>query len=731
MKKRMDLSFLLLNTIGFLLLLEWIWPLDTLSNTAEKWVFLVFLLVCYVLSFIRFPIILNVSIKSLMILILLYEIYIKEGFLQFEWITVFASEIKYNLVLLFSGNWIELTHLFRSLLFFILLGFMVYLLHYWLIQRKRIFVFFLLTAVYIAILDTFTPYDGRWAMIRTVIFGILLMGSLAYQRIFKKERLDFQAKTTRKWILSLLVMLTLSASIAYSLPKADPIWPDPISYIQVLSETGGEPGSKRVGYGVDDSQLGGSMTGDSSVVFRTRVESPHYWKVETKDVYTGKGWIQSQEELEPVEFLPENKVPITSILENGAVEKTEQTSYVRQVKQYPHVVYPFGVTTIQSEMNYRFELDPTIEKVYSFAGTQPLGINDYSVTFEKPSYSMTALEATTNVQDTNLSKAFLDQYTQLPQELPSRVKDLALELTTDEDTWYSKAKAIERYLKGPEFTYSLQDVAMPNGNKDYVDQFLFETMVGYCNNFSTSMIVLLRSLDIPARWVKGYTEGEYIGYVDGMYEYEVTNNNAHAWVEVYFPLVGWVTFDPTPGFSNVIDYYYNEEESVEEIAANVEMTQTENRDDSDEIAESGNLEESKNFSWPGFWDRMTTSFTNNVSWIYGFLLLSFIITIYLYRIRAKWLPVYYIRKFRHSEENECFVDAYQILLKQLHRAGFKRKAGQTLREYATEIDRHFATKEMTFLTGQYEKYLYGNRLENGTWDATRQLWENLIKKSAS
>jgi transglutaminase-like putative cysteine protease len=78
------------------------------------------------------------------------------------------------------------------------------------------------------------------------------------------------------------------------------------------------------------------------------------------------------------------------------------------------------------------------------------------------------------------------------------------------------------------FTYNQVDVAVPGPNDDYVDQFLFETLRGYCDNYSTSMVVLLRSVGIPSRWVKGYTEGEYQGPTEsGKRGYTITNNNAH------------------------------------------------------------------------------------------------------------------------------------------------------------------------------------------------------------
>src|SRR5699024_11021410 len=145
------------------------------------------------------------------------------------------------------------------------------------------------------------------------------------------------------------------------------------------------------------------------------------------------------------------------------------------------------------------------------------------------------------------------------------VGELAEEVTEYYSKRYEKAKVIEQYFNRNGFVYQISDVPIPDDDEDYVDQFLYDTKAGYCDNYSTSMVVMLRTLDIPARWVKGFTGEEKVaekvmpnGNTRGVYE--VTNANAHSWVEVYFPEIGWVPFEPTQGFTNEADFYENSED---------------------------------------------------------------------------------------------------------------------------------------------------------------------------
>ncbi|MEW6325191.1 MAG: DUF3488 and transglutaminase-like domain-containing protein [Nitrospirota bacterium] len=103
-----------------------------------------------------------------------------------------------------------------------------------------------------------------------------------------------------------------------------------------------------------------------------------------------------------------------------------------------------------------------------------------------------------------------------------------------------QARRIEAYLQN-NYRYTL-DVKPPR-QLSAIDDFLFEQKAGYCEYYATAMTLMLRGLGIPARLVSGFLQGEWNGF--GNY-FTVRQQDAHTWVEVYFPRSGWYPFDPTP-----------------------------------------------------------------------------------------------------------------------------------------------------------------------------------------
>ena len=130
-------------------------------------------------------------------------------------------------------------------------------------------------------------------------------------------------------------------------------------------------------------------------------------------------------------------------------------------------------------------------------------------------------------------------YLQLPR-LDPRVKRLADEITAGSQNEYDKAANIQRHLMS-HYAYTL-DLSGTHGEDPLAD-FLFVRRAGHCEYFASAMTVLLRAEGIPARYVTGFSPGEY-NDVGG--DYIIRESDAHAWVEVYFPGYGWITFDPTP-----------------------------------------------------------------------------------------------------------------------------------------------------------------------------------------
>ncbi|MBT2685920.1 transglutaminaseTgpA domain-containing protein [Bacillus sp. ISL-37] len=731
-KSKKDVTFFLLYIFSFLLLWEWLRPLEELTDTGHLGVFLGFVFVSLMMSYFNMPIFPSALIKVIIILYSIHFMYYEGTFFSLEWFGQLINEGIVNSVVIINAEWTEISNVFRTLLFFTLLWLMSYLIQYWLINRKQIFVFFFMTLVYITVLDTFSPYEADAAIVRTVIAGFAVMGMLAYYRIADREVVKKNLESAKKWMIPLVAMIVLSVGIGYAAPKADPIWPDPVPFITSYNEDSGEGsgGVKKVGYGTDDSALGGPFIGNDRVVFTAEADGRHYWRIETKDVYTGKGWIADKGTAMPVEFLPEQNIPMQPFEEE--VKTEQRTSRVTPKIGYPHLVYPLGVTQVEASAGnttLQFSLDPTTEKITSIADGQAGSIGPYSLNFNHPVYSVEKLKAA-GPEELAAEFAFVSKYTQVPEELPERVVELAEEITKDKVTWLEKAQAIEKYFRSNEFVYDQTLVAVPEEDQDYVDQFLFETQRGYCDNFSTSMVVMMRSVGIPARWVKGYTEGEYIDTLEnGRRLYEVTNNNAHSWVEGYFPGVGWVPFEPTQGFSNNVQFEYdNKDDSQTQTGQEEEDDTTPAAPEKPELPEEQAQVDKPKVSFSEGLKNAGAFLKDNLQKIFLTLLVLAVFAAIMYRLRGRWLPVLYILLYKYKKQNKYMEKAYIALLVQLERYGLKREKGQTLRDYANYVDSFFSTNEMRWLTEKYEEYLYRGDTDEEMWQNAKKYWEFMIRK---
>jgi transglutaminase-like putative cysteine protease len=146
---------------------------------------------------------------------------------------------------------------------------------------------------------------------------------------------------------------------------------------------------------------------------------------------------------------------------------------------------------------------------------------------------------------------WLDQFASLPDQgyrspdVQRRIHNLALDIVNKAAATnpYDQATAIQNYLRdSANFKYTLTPPPTPTA-RDKLDYFLFSSKQGYCEFFASAMGDMLRSLGIPTRLVNGFGPGSFDSPTQ---TYIVRGEDAHTWVESYFPSYGWIPFEPTP-----------------------------------------------------------------------------------------------------------------------------------------------------------------------------------------
>jgi transglutaminase-like putative cysteine protease len=212
----------------------------------------------------------------------------------------------------------------------------------------------------------------------------------------------------------------------------------------------------------------------------------------------------------------------------------------------------FGVNGIQTITMERHV--PVPPDTLSVRTASPVSAGD---SYQATVSVSTASDSDLLAADTGYPGWVLDKYLQLPDTMPSRVIELAQELTKDIEAPYEKAIAIRDYLRTLE--YALDIEAPPDGT-DGVDHFLFDVRKGYCQYFASAMTVLLRASGVPSRMVAGYSLAELIeqyeprdimGDPGGAWQDlqdTFVVRNSHSWSEVFFPGYGWIPFEPTPAY---------------------------------------------------------------------------------------------------------------------------------------------------------------------------------------
>lgn len=419
-------------------------------------------------------------------------------------------------------------------------------------------------------------------------------------------------------------------------------------------------------------------------ILKIRTIYTRYLKADTFEIYNAGKW----EKIESLPYLPED---------GDAIHKStmfDPVDYLTYYKLDSNRVVMKNVTTnlllvnnyAQSRTmfygNLRVMYDPRRGIYFTNDVLDP----EYVYMFEgvTPTYGSGAFTEFVRKYANEPRPQVLDPLAVLPEGY-QQVEALAKSITKGLTNPYDQALAIERYLK-LNYTYNeLPDVSGRGPSEDPILYFLFENREGFCQHFTSAFALMTRSLGMPTRYATGFyvdhveqdredVYGDFVpeDYVlDGFYS--VKDSNAHTWPEIYFPEVGWIMFEPTPGmiYQEVqVDGFDLDYEALEDLPQ-----------------ETDGL----TFSW-----KYVIVFFSSV--------LMLLIAYLVYRlIRFRFL-------LGKKADNVKWLSIYRILQRYLGLCGLKREASETHREFAGKVDYYlFDQKGIKYseLVHVYEQLIYG------------------------
>lgn len=276
--------------------------------------------------------------------------------------------------------------------------------------------------------------------------------------------------------------------------------------------------------------------------------------------------------------------------------------------------------------------------------------------------------------------------------LSERMRSLLDELLDGIDNKYDRLKCIEAFLGSME--YNLSPGKIPSEVDDagsYLDYLIFDSKKGYCSYYATAFVLLARAEGLPARYVQGYRVP--LSAADSI---EVNSSMAHAWPEVYFEGVGWIDFEPTPGYKTETRWdTVSEKKESGKYATNTEQYMHKITEKSDTERNGQNkAEEKKSFTikW------------NMVALTIGVVALIAVLIYFVDGILTK-------RRYKSLTELEKAKVLCRRNMNLLKYLGYELNDGETLEEFAGRCRMKLSAEDMEFIEC-YERLSY-DLIEDG------------------
>jgi transglutaminase-like putative cysteine protease len=479
------------------------------------------------------------------------------------------------------------------------------------------------------------------------------------------------------------------------------------------------------GFSDDAVQLGqiGQIKQNPAVVMRVKpLSGPlgvEYWRGDAFRVFDGVQWTSPREQPTLLEsrgvegwYYLTGRAPLDA-------SREVQSKLLRRLREQGYVQHPFR------QSHYRVFLEPIGSDKFFLAtrgtavrGTIVPGVDhvgrrrrsfieersDGSLSNPARNFSRMIYEGLSLPQQFppaflrevqgEIPEAIRGPHLQLP-DLDPRIRQLTEQLTANAPTQYDKVRAVEQFLK-TRYVYSLELTGAS------LATFLLERKAGHCEYFASAMAVMLRTVGIPTRYARGFLGGEYNDVGE---DWIVRARDAHSWVEVYFPQVGWVTFDPTPaapagvrGFLHRLSLYWDWAEllwidwvvnyNFQQQNVLIQNSQRQAVRWSTRWAQWGRASYDGTVAWMTQFRRRLARWASLAPGTLALLMVTATaLLLYLWHRRTllEWLAVRFGLRLGREEETRLVTLYYLQMLAVLERLGAHKRPGQTAREFAHSL----------------------------------------------
>ncbi len=297
-----------------------------------------------------------------------------------------------------------------------------------------------------------------------------------------------------------------------------------------LGQAGGYPGFS--------DTLDTAVRGDlgDEVVMRVRAPEPAFWRGQVFTEFDGRTWRVTPERGELVEGPQIDVPPTLGDLPANGTKSTEFVQTFTVEADLPNVIFGAGrPDTVIFDGSVFTRSDGALRADRNLAaGTV------YSVVSQRVAVTPETLRAQGDLGDRFApfrDEPDLQRFLTIPDSTSQETLDLAGGLRVEGST-FDTILAYQNWMA----LNTEYDLNAPVPDGDAVDDFLFNSQRGFCEQIASSLVVMLRSQGVPARLATGFIPGTR-DRISGVFE--VKASDAHAWVEVWFPETGWEAFDPT------------------------------------------------------------------------------------------------------------------------------------------------------------------------------------------